>query len=333
MRAASRLRSLLAQAADADGVQRIDFRDPIAKFGAEAIVALEPWLNDKRLGTFAALTIRRAAEFGASSEARAALRRGSGKSTGRVSADIDAALDALRVRKPGRSAAVVTGSIDQGFAEVTRLVRKYRKSGSPPQPGIPWRREDWIRAFPRVGTFKRLPRLLDRSAVQAVAIHATESQEQAEAAFLVSRAWGDGLNGYAAWRGAKISDAAKGVGECALKVSQALAFRGALAAYGMLADGGECRMTGLGPAFATKFLYFAQTPTSRPRALILDRNLIDWFRAVAGLSLPAGWSISGYARYLETMHSWAAQLKSEPDELELCIFRSTLPPGNQWADR
>jgi hypothetical protein len=61
-------------AAEAPPSQRIDFRDPIAKFGAAGVVALEPWLRDAALAAFATRTIARAAAFGARSEARRVLQ-------------------------------------------------------------------------------------------------------------------------------------------------------------------------------------------------------------------------------------------------------------------
>ena len=55
------LDELLAKAAEASPSDRITFRDAIAGFGADAIVALEPWLSDQRLAAFAVRTIGRAA--------------------------------------------------------------------------------------------------------------------------------------------------------------------------------------------------------------------------------------------------------------------------------
>lgn len=55
------LEELLAAAAAASPSDRITLRDPIAAFGADAIVALEPWLSDQRLSGFAVRAIGRAA--------------------------------------------------------------------------------------------------------------------------------------------------------------------------------------------------------------------------------------------------------------------------------
>ncbi len=75
---------------------RIEFRDPIAKHGAAAIAALEPWLRDPVMAAFAVRTIARTAEFGAGVEAvrclRAALRS---PLSSQVERDLEAVLGQL----------------------------------------------------------------------------------------------------------------------------------------------------------------------------------------------------------------------------------------------
>jgi hypothetical protein len=107
------LDALLREAANADGVSRIEFRDRIAAFGSEAIVRLEPWLGDPRLGAFAVRTIERvAAQPGATLAAKAALERA--RASGRIRDDIEAALGRLggRIRPPSRSKS--RGSTNRG---------------------------------------------------------------------------------------------------------------------------------------------------------------------------------------------------------------------------
>jgi hypothetical protein len=98
------LDELLAAAAAADGMGRIEFRDRIAAFGEFAIRRLEPWLRDARLARFAILTINRvAAQPDAADAARASLKRGRAGCAESVRGDIDAALARL-----GRSARSVS---------------------------------------------------------------------------------------------------------------------------------------------------------------------------------------------------------------------------------
>jgi hypothetical protein len=73
------LEALVTRAATASASDRIDLRDPIAAFGAEAVEAMTPWLSDTALGAFAVRVIGKAADRGARPEALAALRHARGK--------------------------------------------------------------------------------------------------------------------------------------------------------------------------------------------------------------------------------------------------------------
>lgn len=331
------LDDLLAAAAKADGSNRIEFRDPIAAFGSEAIRRVEPWIADARLGAFAVLTIKRAGELGALAEAGDALRRAAPKAKGRTADDVRFALQALglptKAARSGKPRAPRSGSQDEAFDELWLLVARWRAADSPPQPGVPWRRPSWIRTFPRhKSTFEKLPDLLDRKTTRAVALDAAADVRSAEAAFLVSRAWGEAMNGYGATRALDIFDINPEVSGALLHVARVLRESGAEAAYGALSNAAESRLKKLGPAFGTKYLYFCQPEGQRPRALIHDSQIAKWFRTHAGTSLGSeGWSPPTYAEYLRTMHAWATELACEPDDLEMCIFRSMAPPGSQWA--
>jgi hypothetical protein len=91
------LDALLHKAAAADPATRMEFRDPIAAFGSEAIKRLEPWVSDPRLGAFAVRTIERAAAMpGAAAVAKVTLQKAD--STGRTRDDVVSALARLRVQ-------------------------------------------------------------------------------------------------------------------------------------------------------------------------------------------------------------------------------------------
>ena len=61
-------------AAEAPPSRRIEFRDPISKFGAAGIDRVAPWLGNPEMAAFAIRVIARAGELGAADEARRALR-------------------------------------------------------------------------------------------------------------------------------------------------------------------------------------------------------------------------------------------------------------------
>ena len=101
-------------------------------------------------------------------------------------------------------------------------------------------------------------------------------------------------------------------------------------AYSVLTtDRGSGRIRQFGPAFATKFLYFAQGAAAEPRLLILDAvvagNLFEAWPDAATW----GWHPETYGRYCDLMANWAGQATAQTngsrrvraDELELALFR------------
>lgn len=329
------LDDLLRRAAVADGLHRIDYRNVIAVHGPVAVRRLEPWLNDARLAAFAVITITAAASHGALPEARVALQRARPLSQPVIQGDIDRALAALgspsRAPKP-RPARSPAGSPERALEELRILVRDWRDRGSPPQGVIKWRQPDWIAAFPQFRErLRRLPAGLDRIDVRRVASSAVLGQTEAVYAFLVVKAWGEGENGYGPSRALESLDLTTEPAKRLHIVAQTLRDRGALAAYALLSDGGDCRIFNLGPAFGTKFLYFCQPDGQRPQALIHDKNVSDWLHDHAGFARGStGWTLGRYQAYLAQMHSWAERLDCSPDDVEFCMFQAVLDPSNQW---
>jgi hypothetical protein len=327
------LENLLQVAASADGLHRIDYRDPIAAFGPLAVSRLEPWLVDARLSAFAVRTIGAASNHGALDEARTTLRRARANADSQIRRDIDTALLAMGGAQQGSSAPVGQPSLDRALEELRGVTSEWRRRGSPPQGPTEWRKPDWIRSFPDHARFlHKQPRVLDRTAVAEGATSANVDRAAAESAFILSKAWGEGKNGYGCSRALESFDQTPNIGDRLVTIARTLQNDGALAAYARMCDDGDCRIFNLGPAFGTKFLYFAQPPTMRPRALIHDRIVAKWLRERAGLYLGSDvWSVARYATYIDHMHRWAEALECEPDEVELNIFRSSLPPTSRWA--
>jgi hypothetical protein len=188
-------------------------------------------------------------------------------------------------------------------------------------------------AFPsHAATFLALPEHLDRTAVGQACVHASVSQAEAERSFLAVMAWGYGRVGYGPFRVRRVLDAVSDA-RIQLQAAAGAAAQGRpVDAYACLGDHGAARLPYLGPAFATKFLYFCCSTGRRP-ALILDRLVSRWLRENAGLAFnEARWSVSTYTRYLETMAGWAGELALAADELEVCIFSARTRLGDsQWA--
>ena len=100
--------------------------------------------------------------------------------------------------------------------------------------------------------------------------------------------------------------------------------------YGLLTTNrGAGRIPWFGPAFSTKFLYFAQGQETPPRYLILDqvvaRNLSDVWPGAP----KTAWFPDTYARYCAVAGSWAEQAterldgarKVRADEIEFVLFK------------
>ncbi|MCO4273055.1 hypothetical protein NG701_01165 [Pseudarthrobacter sp. HLT3-5] len=106
-------------------------------------------------------------------------------------------------------------------------------------------------------------------------------------------------------------------------------------AYGTLTTNrGAGRIPWFGPAFSTKFLYFAQGSVANPKHIILDQVVSKNLRLDAWPQAPtAGWWPETYERYCGLLGRWADQAgerlhgarRVRADEIELTLFRRHLP--------
>ncbi len=102
-------------------------------------------------------------------------------------------------------------------------------------------------------------------------------------------------------------------------------------AYGTLTTNrGAGRIPWFGPAFSTKFLYFAQGRTTNLRHVTLDQVVSKNLRQDAWPQAPtAGWWPETYERYCGLLERWADQAgerldRQRPvraDEIEIALFR------------
>ncbi len=200
-----------------------------------------------------------------------------------------------------------------GSVPPDRLVHLVRSSGGVHvhQPGIDWPTDRWVRRFPQHADLVRsLPNPLDRSAVRSVVSDQVVADD-VECAFVVAMIWGYGNVGYGPYRTERVLHSNPQAASCL----RAALGPDPLVGYRWLS--GDGRLRWLGPAFGTKWLYFASTP----RALILDRVVAAWLRSHAGCRWNAvPWSASTYQAYLMQMDAWAAALGLEPDLIEQLIF-------------
>ena len=97
-------------------------------------------------------------------------------------------------------------------------------------------------------------------------------------------------------------------------------------------SGGAGQIKWLGPAFSSKFLYFAQGQAVTPTHLILDKVVATNLKATAWPDAPttAWWPVT-YGSYCALMREWAfeASLRSgrvvSSDEIEFAVFSGRSP--------
>ena len=339
------LRTLIEHLIACPRPERISLREPILAFGEAAIEPLlEAVGRNPDLGASVCAWLGVLATRVVSTRPRAIVAllslSGRGDGTAGYASDVLKRLGSqtgrARISSPSansKQVAMVTGaSLAGAYSVLEQLVTEWRASGKPPQKGIEWPRAEWIAAFPgQADLLRRLPRLLDRASVREVCILATQGLASTEQAFLAAMVWGYGSVGYGRHRVREILEGTPRPVERLLTIAQTLKSRGAVAAYHRLADGNDCRLRGLGPAFGTKYLYYCQPDGTQPMALIHDSNIAVWFWRNAGVELPCdAWSRSAYATYLAQMHEWADRLQCRPDDLELLMFQTTV--RGQWAE-
>jgi hypothetical protein len=95
---------------------------------------------------------------------------------------------------------------------------------------------------------------------------------------------------------------------------------GARSAYKALGRRQRLWVSGLGPSYFTKLLYFAGYGAKpfMPQPLIMDDNVINGLTATTGRPWQA--TADDYLAYLDLAKDWAVELETEPDVIERRLF-------------
>jgi len=215
-------------------------------------------------------------------------------------------------------------------AKFRAIIAQY---GQHPQPGIGWSMASWEKLENEADrNFVRgLRNPIQREHVRNYGLEASKSLIAARRAFLATMVWGFGNVGYGRWRTERMMATANFENKI-FKVAELLGAKRTLDAYQSLAL--KNRIVGLGPAFGTKYLYFARgRDAEQSPPLILDRLVAQWLRENISLDLnPVPWSQGTYKTYLEEIHRWANELNVTAEKLECCIFQAQANQlGNQWG--
>lgn len=144
---------------------------------------------------------------------------------------------------------------------------------------------------------------------------------------VASYAWGYARTPFGPFRITRILNQNQHIEETLSEVAELLHSNDPLGAYFVLRNPRNAHGIGkikyLGPAFFTKFLYFARGSDADSQPLILDRVLAQAVRDLCDdptLLRGASWKTSQYAFYLAFMNTLAKQHRKRPDELERALF-------------
>jgi hypothetical protein len=331
---------LLAAAEAAGPSARIDYRDPIAALGPEAVRRLEPWLLDNRLCFFALVTIVRAAQaHGAQRVAADALARAQPRCPAALRPLLDGHLARLApTRRPRQRKASDPTTLREAGLEplppaLRAVVTQWVQDGRPAQPARAWHQALWRREVPAHRAWlDRQPRAIGRSDIRPLCRGAARDAGGAEQALVAMMTWGAIDFGYRC-RWTRDMLATPRALDRLVAAARTLATDGPTAAYRRLHHTGDCHVDRLGQSFLTKWLYFCQPDGQAPRALILDSYVNDWLGREAGLAFSRGrGTAAGYDAYLRSMHAWAGELGCDAEHVELCIFREEATRGGSgWS--
>jgi hypothetical protein len=202
-----------------------------------------------------------------------------------------------------------------------QLVENWKSQGMPKQESFDWSKSKkrWIQTFPESEYFvASLPSQLGREQVSHIF---SNSQTSPEEKFLSSMIWGYGDVGYGPFRVRKILDNVRI--ETVLRESLELCRQELpLESYSYMKDN---RIPGLGPAFGTKWLYFASLGYQEMPiydslvAQWMSKNYHDFDFSHRSLSSEL-WNLKTYSLYFSFVKFHAEYLKISPGEVELVIF-------------
>ncbi|TCK21367.1 hypothetical protein [Pseudonocardia endophytica] len=195
------------------------------------------------------------------------------------------------------------------------------EDGHPQRPSS-WNPQAWFRQLPDHREFlEQLPNPISREGVTDFFGEAHVDASTAVHAFLASMVWGYGPVGYGAYRTKRVLGLNLDAGERLRRVVAVARDDGPIPAFRVIARN---RLTYLGPAFGTKFLYFATRANRAAHgdrtAPVLDQVVRRWFLLHADVRLDGTWSVANYERYVGLLEHWGDELGISSDHVEEIVF-------------
>lgn len=156
-----------------------------------------------------------------------------------------------------RRAVVGTAPRSEIVPRAVRLAyQRWDERGRPAQAPVRWQRERWLAALPGYASLlSELPDELDRSSVRCMLVGMPTTVVAMVKAMAIVYAWGWSTTPVGPPRAQKaLAAGVERLGSALVVAREAMLTEGPLAGYVALAR--SHRVPGLGPSFATKFLYF-----------------------------------------------------------------------------
>jgi hypothetical protein len=209
-------------------------------------------------------------------------------------------------------------------------------NGRPDQNSIDWNIEPWLAAFPEHKDFLQDLHLkhlgfLNRDIVKQTVQGESEEFKYIEG-FLAVMIWGYASDYRGPYKTKQILSQDNALSSIK-KASTALLSGDVTGAYSALVTNGPKY---LGPAFASKYIYFASQKSVKPVSLILDSQVAEglarWGNTLYN-SITA--SAKDYLNYLDYMKLAAEKIGISEENLEFLVFSENAKlKGNQsWANR
>jgi hypothetical protein len=203
-----------------------------------------------------------------------------------------------------------------------------------PQRAFPWVPAGWRAALHDCPTalaqLDTLPARIDRNDICTVVAENLD-RDEVLSAFIPAMIWGYGDAGYGPDRVRWVLTGVKGKAAYASALNPGVEVRlmdavgivrgeGSVAGFRHMNNAGHIKH--LGPAFFTKWLYFASAisgPDDVRAAPILDKRVKDWFAEYADTLLDI-YKTDDYERYIDILSSWGTPRGWTPVQVEKAIF-------------
>lgn len=172
---------------------------------------------------------------------------------------------------------------------------------------------------------------ISRQQIFDLAVGCDEDPVAAQRMLWHAVAWGSGLKPRLNHRRMQSVHDLPASGELLMEAAR-LATVDPVEAYALLYPGNRTAIGSLGPAFFTKYLYFAGRGAPQHPCLILDRVVSDSLKRYGWASMvTASWAPATYGRYLGLVSAWQRELDGDAvrlDMFEKFLFSFKRPSGS-----